>query len=107
MNIPFGKTEEAQMLCLPNGSQVDIARRSIDFPLWSPALKRWNKHVINVGGKQIRRSHRREVPTAEWTLQQFPEGLSAETPYRFVIHDRDCIFSTDLDQELVLHFVND
>jgi hypothetical protein len=27
-----------------------------------------------------------------------------ETPYRFVIHDRDCIFSTDVDQELVQGF---
>jgi len=37
-------------------------------------------------------------PTAEWTLQQFREALPGEHPYRFVIHDRDSIFSTRLDQ---------
>ena len=43
-------------------------------------------------------------PTAEWTLQQFREGLSDERPYRFAIHDRDSIFSAELDQELVEGF---
>jgi putative transposase len=37
-------------------------------------------------------------PTAEWTLQQFREALAGDHPYRFVIHDRDSIFSQDLDQ---------
>jgi putative transposase len=37
-------------------------------------------------------------PTAEWTLQQFREALPGDHGYRFVIHDRDSIFSTDLDQ---------
>jgi transposase InsO family protein len=37
-------------------------------------------------------------PTAEWTLQQFREVLPEEHPYRFVIHDRDSIFSKDLDR---------
>jgi hypothetical protein len=37
-------------------------------------------------------------PTAEWTLQQFREALADEHAYRFVIHDRDSIFSKDLDR---------
>jgi putative transposase len=37
-------------------------------------------------------------PTAEWTLQQFREALPGDHGYRFVLHDRDSIFSTDLDQ---------
>jgi putative transposase len=37
-------------------------------------------------------------PTAEWTLQQFREALPGDHPYRFVIHDRDSIFSQDLDR---------
>jgi putative transposase len=36
--------------------------------------------------------------TAEWTLQQFREALPGGHPYQFVIHDRDCIFSKELDQ---------
>jgi putative transposase len=43
-------------------------------------------------------------PTAEWTLQQFREGLSDERSYRFAVHDRDSIFSAELDQELVEGF---
>jgi transposase InsO family protein len=37
-------------------------------------------------------------PIAEWTLQQFREALTEEHPYRFLIHDRDSIFSKDLDK---------
>ena len=37
-------------------------------------------------------------PTAEWTLQQFRETLPDDHPYRFVIHDRDTIFSRELDK---------
>lgn len=39
-------------------------------------------------------------PTAKWTLQQFREALAGDHPYRFVIHDRDSIFSQDLDQSV-------
>jgi transposase InsO family protein len=37
-------------------------------------------------------------PTAQWTLQQLREALSADHAYRFLIHDRDTIFSQELDQ---------
>jgi putative transposase len=39
-----------------------------------------------------------EHPTAAWTLQQFRETLSGDHSYRFVIHDRDSIFSGELDE---------
>src|SRR5262249_61313308 len=39
-------------------------------------------------------------PTAEWTLQQLREALPGDHPYRFVIHDRDNIFSADVDKSL-------
>jgi hypothetical protein len=39
-------------------------------------------------------------PTAEWTLQQLREALPGEHRYRFVIHDRDSIFSAQLDQAM-------
>jgi len=32
-------------------------------------------------------------PTAEWPIQQFREFLSSDHKYRFLIHDRDSIFS--------------
>jgi transposase InsO family protein len=37
-------------------------------------------------------------PTAHWTLHQLREAIPADHAYRFVIHDRDRIFSRDLDQ---------
>jgi putative transposase len=37
-------------------------------------------------------------PTAQWTLQQFREAIPAAHSYRFLIHDRDAIFSRQVDQ---------
>jgi putative transposase len=36
-------------------------------------------------------------PTAAWTLQQLREALASDHAYRFSIHDRDAIFSSDFD----------
>ena len=40
----------------------------------------------------------RLLPTADWTLQQFREAPAGDHSYRFVIHDRDSIFSGELDE---------
>jgi putative transposase len=37
-------------------------------------------------------------PTTAWTLQQLREAIPADHAYRFLIHDRDTIFSQMLDQ---------
>jgi hypothetical protein len=37
-------------------------------------------------------------PSAEWTLQQLREALPEDHPFRFLIHDRDSIFSLELDR---------
>ena len=39
-------------------------------------------------------------PTAVWTLQQLREALPADHGYRFLLHDRDSIFSQHLDQHV-------
>jgi putative transposase len=39
-------------------------------------------------------------PTAEWTLQQFREAIPGDHSYRFLIHDRDSIFSAEVDETL-------
>ena len=39
-------------------------------------------------------------PTALWTIQQFREAIPADHMYRFLIHDRDAIFSKDVDQSV-------
>jgi putative transposase len=39
-------------------------------------------------------------PTAQWTLQQLREAIPSDHAYRFLIHDRDAIFSQELDQRI-------
>jgi putative transposase len=39
-------------------------------------------------------------PTAQWTLQQLREAIPAAHGYRFLLHDRDSIFSQQLDQHI-------
>jgi putative transposase len=39
-------------------------------------------------------------PSAAWTLQQLREVAGYEERYRFLIHDRDCIFSGQLDDSI-------
>jgi transposase InsO family protein len=39
-------------------------------------------------------------PTAQWTLQQLREAIPSAHGYRFLIHDRDAIFSRALDQSI-------
>jgi putative transposase len=39
-------------------------------------------------------------PTAQWTLQQLREAMPSDHTYRFLIHDRDAIFSQELDQRV-------
>jgi putative transposase len=36
-------------------------------------------------------------PTAAWTLQQLREAIPSDHTYRFILHDRDAIFSTQLN----------
>lgn len=45
-------------------------------------------------------------PTAQWTRQQLREAVGYESRYSYLLHDRDSIFSADLDesvQKLGLH----
>jgi hypothetical protein len=37
-------------------------------------------------------------PTAGWTIQQSRNGLPLDAAYRFLVHDRDSIFSPGLDE---------
>jgi putative transposase len=39
-------------------------------------------------------------PTAAWALQQLRDAIPADHTYRFLIHDRDTIFSRQLDQSV-------
>jgi transposase InsO family protein len=39
-------------------------------------------------------------PSAAWTLQQLREVIGYGERYRFLIHDRDCIFTSRLDESI-------
>jgi transposase InsO family protein len=39
-------------------------------------------------------------PTAAWTLRQLRHAIPGDSEYRFLIHDRDTIFSTELDRSI-------
>jgi len=56
--------------------------------------------VIEHGSRRLVHCNVTEFPTAEWTLQQLREAIPCEHPYRFLIHDRDNIFSTELDKSI-------
>ena len=56
--------------------------------------------AMEIGSRRILHTNVTVHPTAEWTIQQFREFLAFDHPYRFLIHDRDAIFSKDLDSAL-------
>jgi putative transposase len=39
-------------------------------------------------------------PSAQWTRQQLREAVGYETRYEYLLHDRDSLFSADLDQSV-------
>src|SRR5260370_34386800 len=57
--------------------------------------------IMELGTRRILHHNVTAHPTAEWTLQQFREALPGDHPYQFLIHDRDSIFSKDLDKQVV------
>jgi transposase InsO family protein len=56
--------------------------------------------IMEVGTRRIVHFNATAHPTADWTLQQFREVITGEKPYRFLIHDRDSIYSSELDSAL-------
>ncbi|MGP0071003.1 MAG: integrase core domain-containing protein [Bryobacteraceae bacterium] len=56
--------------------------------------------AMEIGSRRILHCHVTDHPTAEWTTQQFREVLADCHPYKFVVHDRDSIFSSLLDMTL-------
>ena len=56
--------------------------------------------VMEVGTRRIAHLNVTAHPTANWTLQQFREVVTGEKPYQFLVHDRDSIYSPELDLAL-------
>ena len=56
--------------------------------------------AMEVGSRRILHFNVTPHPTADWTVQQLRELLAFDHPYQFVIHDRDAIFSAQVDAVL-------
>jgi transposase InsO family protein len=56
--------------------------------------------VLDISTRRLVHWNVTEHPTAEWTAQQFRAFVTGDEPYRFVVHDRDAIFSGAVDRAL-------
>jgi len=56
--------------------------------------------IMEVSSRRILHCNVTPHPTALWTLQQFREAIPSDHDYRFLIHDRDSIFSARVDDDL-------
>jgi transposase InsO family protein len=56
--------------------------------------------MLDIGTRRILHWNVTAHPTAEWTVQQFRSVLTGEEPYRFIVHDRDAVFSPAVDDAL-------
>ena len=56
--------------------------------------------AIEIGSRRILHINVTDHPTAEWTRQQFREFVDDQSGHRYVIHDRDTVFSAKVDEAL-------
>src|SRR5947209_6404695 len=56
--------------------------------------------VLEVGTRHILQWNVTAHPTADWTAQQFRMIVWGDQAHRFVIHDRDTIYSEGVDHTL-------
>jgi putative transposase len=112
----------------PRTSRKDMSKRLYPRPGICVPSQRWSTFVRNhaqaivacdfcvvvtapfrllYGFEVIEHATRRIVhvnvtahPTAPWTLQQLRAAVTADHPYRFLIHEQDTIFSQALDQSI-------
>jgi len=56
--------------------------------------------ILEVGTRRIAHANVTAHPTAGWALQQLREVIAGEKPYRFLVHDRDSIYSSEFDSAL-------
>jgi putative transposase len=56
--------------------------------------------VVEHASRRILHVNATAHPTAAWTLQQLRDAIPSNHTYRFLIHDRDSIFSQLLDQHI-------
>jgi putative transposase len=55
---------------------------------------------MEIGTRRIVHCNATAHPTAQWTLQQLREAIPSDHSYRFLLRDRDSIFSNEVDEQL-------
>jgi putative transposase len=85
-------------------STFSIASRA-DPPVISPARKKPVLYslcavIMEHASRRIVHINLTAHPTAAWTLQQLHEAIPSDHTYRFILHDRDAIFSPGFDASL-------
>ncbi len=53
--------------------------------------------VMEHASRRVPHANVTRHPTAHWTLQQLREAIPSDHAYQYLIHDRDSIFSAELD----------
>jgi transposase InsO family protein len=56
--------------------------------------------ILDIGTRRVVHWNLTSHPTAEWTIQQFRNGLPLDGGYRLLVHDRDGIFAPAVDDAL-------
>jgi putative transposase len=56
--------------------------------------------VLHHGSRRLLHFNVTAHPTAAWTLQQLRDAIGFEDGYLYLIHDRDSIFATSLDESI-------
>ena len=57
--------------------------------------------AIEIGSRRILHVNVTDHPTAEWPRQQFRAFLDGESGHRYLIHDRDTVFSAEVDETVI------
>ena len=56
--------------------------------------------ILDIATRRVVHWNLTPHPTAEWTAQQFRDGLPLDGAYRLLVHDRDGIFAPAVDEAL-------
>ena len=84
---------------IPENIRKLIVQMAQENPTWGQARVAVFL-LMEVGTRHIVHCSITAHPTAAWTFQQLREAIPSDHSYRFLIHDRDAIFSAEMDQQL-------
>jgi transposase InsO family protein len=94
---PRGGRDQAWTTFVRNHARAIVA---CDFVVSKTAFFRtiYTLVVMEIGSRRILHVNSTAHPTAAWTTQQLREVFVPEHPWRYLLHDRDSIFSSALDE---------